>query len=126
MEHCRQYCQKSKKKSWEQLGQKLNIDYRAANKVFWQTVRCLRGKQTPIATFIEGANSVLLKRQKGILNCWGEYFFELLNPVTVQHLEISEEQIREESYLAEAKVSTAIKSLKAGKALVKVIFDPKY
>ena len=43
----------SKEKSWEKFGQKLDSDYRSVNKVFWQTIRCLRGKQTPVATFIE-------------------------------------------------------------------------
>ena len=56
-----------------------------------------------------------MKLQKGILNCCTDYFCQLLNPVTVQHLETSEEQIGEEIYLTEAEVSTAIKSLKAGK-----------
>ena len=64
--------------------------YRLANKMFWQTIRRLRGKQTPIATFIE---NVLLKNQKGILNFRREYFCELLNPVTGQYFETSEEQI---------------------------------
>ena len=59
---------------------------------------------------------MLLKHQKGILNRWREYFCDLLNPVTVQHLEASEEQIGEKIHVAEAEVSTAIKSLKAGKA----------
>ena len=70
---------------------------------------------TPVATFIEDANSLLLKHQKRILNRWREYFCELLNPVTVQRLGTSEEQIGEEIYLIKAEASTAIKSLKAGK-----------
>ena len=63
--------------------------------------------------FIKDTNAVLLKHQKDILNRWKEYFCELLNPVTVQHLKTSEEQFDEEIYLTEAKVSTAIKSLVA-------------
>ena len=59
---------------------------------------------------------MLLKHHKGILNCWREYFCQLLNPVTVQYLETPEEQIGEKIHLTEAEVSTAIKSLKAGKA----------
>ena len=74
-------------------------------------------KQTPVPTFIENANNVLLKHQKSILNCWRGYFCMLLNPVTVQRLEISEKQISEKIYLTAAEVSTAIKSLKAGKVL---------
>ena len=76
----------------------------------------MHGKQTPIATFIEDINGVLLKHQKGILNHWRENFCKLFYPVTVQHLKTSEEQFGKEIHLTEAEVSTAIKSLKAGKA----------
>ena len=58
---------------------------------------------------------MLLKHQIGIVNCWREYFCESLDIVTVQHLEISQEQIGEEIYLTELEVGTGIKSLKAGK-----------
>ena len=76
----------------------------------------MRGKRTPVTTFIEDTNSMLLKHRKGILNLWREYFYQLLNPVTVQHLETSEKKIDEELHLTEAEVRTAIKSSKAGKA----------
>ena len=55
--------------------------------------------------------------QKLILNRRREYFCQLLISVTVQHLKTSEEQIGEEIYLTETEVSSAIKSLKTGKAL---------
>ena len=58
---------------------------------------------------------MLLKYQKAILNCCRDYFCELLNPVTVQDLETSKEQISKEIHLTETEVSTAIKSLTAGK-----------
>ena len=58
----------SKEKSWEEFEQKLDISCRLANKALWQTIRCLCANRTPVTTFIEDANSVLLKHQKGILN----------------------------------------------------------
>ena len=82
----------------------LDTDYRSATKIFWQTIRRLRGKQTPVATFIEDTNSVLLKYQKDIFNRWKKYFCQLLNLVTVQHLETSEEQFGKEIHLTEAEV----------------------
>ena len=94
----------------------MDTDYKSASKVFWQTILCFRSKGTPVATFIEDTNGVLPKHQKVILNRWREYFCEFLNPVRVQQLETSEEQIGEEIHLIETEVSTAIKSLKAGKA----------
>ena len=35
---------KSKEKSWEEFGRRLDYNYFSANKVFWQTIRRLRGK----------------------------------------------------------------------------------
>ena len=103
------------KQSWENFGQKLDTDYRSATKYFGKSyVVCAANKhQLPPAD----TNGVLLKHQKGIPNRWREYFCKLLNPVTVQHLKTSEKQIAEEIHLTEAEVSTAIKFLKAGKAL---------
>ena len=72
-----------REKLWEKFGQKLETGYRSTSKVFWQIICRLRGKRTPVATFIEDTNGVLLKRQKGILNHLIEYFCGLLNPVTV-------------------------------------------
>ena len=74
-----------------------------------QTISRLRGKQTPVATFIEDNNNVLLKHQKSILNRWRECFCVILNPVTVHYFETFEEEIGEEIYLTEAEVRTAIK-----------------
>ena len=114
-----------KEKSWEEIGQNLNTDHRSANEVLRKIIRRLRGKQTPAATFIEDTNGVLLKHRMGILHRWRKYFCEFLNPVTVPDLETSEKQFGEEIHLTEAEVSTVIKSWKAGKALVKIIFDSK-
>ena len=94
----------------------MDNDYRSANKVFWQTIRRLRGKRSATATFIEDSNGNILRHQNGILNRWREYFCDLLNPVTVQACEPHEEEFGEETHLTEAEVNAAIKSLKAGKA----------
>ena len=85
----------------------------------------MRGKRTSVVIFIEDANNVPPKYQKIILNLWREYFCELLNPVTVQHLKTSEEQIGEKIYLTETEVSTVIKSLKAGNVPGKDDIRPK-
>ena len=76
----------------------------------------MRGKQTPVTTFNEDTNGVLPKHQKEHPKLLKKILCQLLHPVTVQQLEASNKQIGEEIYLTEAKVSTAIKSLKAGKA----------
>ena len=94
----------------KKFRQKLHSDYRTANKVFWQTIRRLRGKRSKAATFIEDSKGVVLKHQDHILHRWREYFSNLLNPVTV----MPAETLGEESQLTEAEITSAIKSLKAG------------
>ena len=91
---------------WTKVGYRLQIGKLS---ILAKTIRRFRGKRTPVATFIEDADSVLLKHQKGILNRWREYFCEVLNPAKIQNLDTSEKQIDEEIYLTEAEVSTAIK-----------------
>ena len=97
---------------WTKVGYRLQI----GKESILANHTSLRGKQTPVATFIKDTNGVLLKHQKGILNCWIKYVYKLLNPVTVQHLKTSKEQICKKFHLTEVQVSTAIKSLKSGKA----------
>ena len=93
----------------------MDTDYRSANQVaILANYTSLRGKRTLVA-FIKDTNSVLLKRPRGILNRWRKYFCDLLNSVTIQLLETSDEQINKEIYVTEAEVSTTIKFLKAGK-----------
>ena len=43
----------------------------------------LHGKGTPVAAFINDVNGVLLKHEKGILNCWRQYICDILNAATV-------------------------------------------
>ena len=96
---------------WTKVGYRLQIRKQsilANHTLFAQLTK-------PVAPFIKDVNSVLLKHQKGMLKCLREHFCQLLNSVTVQHLETSREQIGEEIYLTKAEVTTAIKSLKAGK-----------
>ena len=70
-----------KERAWKEFGKRLDGDFKMANKVFWQTVRRLRGKRPQAAFFIEGTNGVTLRDQDAILNRWREFFGDLLNPV---------------------------------------------
>ena len=88
-----------------------------ANKVFWQTIRRLRGKRSQAAFFIEGSNGVTLKKQDAIFNRWREYFSDLLNPVDATLTQIHEKQVGEDIKITEADVNVVIKTLRTGKAL---------
>ena len=51
---------KSKEKSWEEFGRRLDSNYFPANKVLWQTIRRLRGKKLSVTSSIKDyAGSIL-------------------------------------------------------------------
>ena len=115
----------SKERAWKEFGERLDDDFKTANKVFWQTIRRLRGKRSRAALFIEDSNGVTLKDQDAILNRWKEYFSDLLNPVDATQIQIHEEQVGEDIQITEADVNAVIKSLKLEKHLVRMIADLK-
>ena len=104
----------SKERAWKEFGERLDDDFKTANKMFWQTIRFLREKRSRGAFFIEDSNGVTLKDQDAILNRWRDYFSDLLNPVDATPVQI---QVEEDIQIAGADVNAVIKSLKTGKAL---------
>ena len=40
-----------KERAWKQFGERLDDDFKTANKVFWQTIRRLRGRRSPAVFF---------------------------------------------------------------------------
>ena len=72
---------KSKEKSWEEFGRRLNSNYFSANKVFWQTIRRWRGKRSSFTYSIKDSDNNILTDENEILSRWREYFEGLLNPV---------------------------------------------
>ena len=66
---------KSKEKSWEEFGRRLDSNYFSANKVFWQTIRRLRGKRSIEQTFawqysIKDSAGNILTDENEILSQW--------------------------------------------------------
>ena len=106
----------SQKRVWKEFGERLDDNFKMANKVFCQNIRRLRGKISQAVFFIKGSNGVTLKYQDVILNRWREYFRDLLNPVDATSTQIYEEQVEEDIQITEADVNAVIKSLKSGKA----------
>ena len=103
-------------KERKEFGERLDNNFKTINKVFWQTIRRLRGKRSRVALFIEDSNGVTLKEQDAILSRWRDYFSDLLNPVDATPIQIHEEQVGEDIQITEADVNAVIKSLKTGKA----------
>ena len=72
---------KSKEKSWEEFGRRLDSNYFSANKVFWQTIRRLRGKSASVTYSIKDSAGNILTDGNEIFSRWREYFEDLLNLV---------------------------------------------
>ena len=104
--------QKSKEKSWEEFGCRLDSNYFSANKVFWQTIRRLRGKRWSVTYSIKDSAGNILTDENEILSRWREYFEDLFNPVKAS----TRDTFREEEVFTAAEVATVIKGIKSGKA----------
>ena len=108
---------KSKEKSWEEFGRRLDSNYILANKVFWQTIRRLRGKRSSVTYSIKDSDSNILTDENEILSRWREYFKDLSNPVKASTRDTHEvTHLWEDEVFTAAEVATAIQGIKFGKA----------
>ena len=108
---------KFKEKSWKEFGRRLDSNYFSANKVFWQTICCLRGKKSSVKDSIKDFAANILTDENEILSRWREYFEDLLNPVKALTCDTQEViQLEEEEVFTAAEVATATKGIKSGKA----------
>ena len=104
-------------KSRKEFGRPLDSNYFSANKVFWQTVRRLRGKRLSVTHSIKDSAGNILTDENEILSRWREYFEALLNPVKASTRDKHEvTHPGEEEVFTAAKVATAITGIKSGKA----------
>ena len=99
----------------EEFGRRLDSNYFSANKVFWLTIRRLRGKRLSITCYIKGSDGTILTDENEILSRWREYFEDLLNPVKASTRDTHEVTDLGEVFTA-AEVATAIKEIKSGEA----------
>ena len=106
---------KTRMQSWQNFGHEQDSNYLQANKVFWQTVRRLRGKWSHTARSIKDQNRVLLRNEKNNLGRWKEKFKYLLNLVTITPQNTHHVHLGEENTITAVEVSFPIKALKGGK-----------
>ena len=107
---------KSKEKSWEEFGRRLDSNYFSANKVFWQTIRRLRGKRSSITYSIKDSDGNILTDENEIFSRWREYFEDLWNPVKASTRDTRVTHQWGDKVFTAAEVATAIKGIKSGKA----------
>ena len=103
---------KSKEKSWKEFGRRLDSNYFSANKVFWQTIRRLRGKRSSITHSIKDSDGNILTDENEILSRWTRDTHE------VTHL-------GEDEVFTAAEVATGINGINVEKLLVKMKPDPR-
>ncbi|XP_055714214.1 uncharacterized protein LOC129808460 [Phlebotomus papatasi] len=106
----------AREEAWKKFGEKLELDYKMANKTSWQTVRRLRGKKSNSIQGVTSKEGNLLTKEEEVLNRWKEYFSELLNPQQGTDVDVPTSKGREESSPSESEVLYAISKLKDGKA----------
>jgi hypothetical protein len=106
----------AKAKCWEMFGMKLESNFGTANKVFWQTIRRLRGKKFSALQGVKSKEGELLTNEGDILQRWREHFNDLLNPVSAPIDDGPPVTIGAVINLSVDEVTAAIKSLKNGKA----------
>ena len=108
---------KSKEKSWEEFGRRLDSYYFSAHKVFWQTIRRLRGKRSSNTYSIKDSAGDILTNDNEIFSRWREYFEDLLNPVKASTRDTHKvPHLVEDKVFTAAEVATAIKRDKIWKS----------
>ena len=96
----------------------MDSNYFSANKVFWQTIRRLRGKRSSATYSITDSAGNILTDENEILSRWREYFEDLLNPVKASTCDTQEViHLGEEKAFIAAEVAWAIKEIIYGKAV---------
>uniref|UniRef100_A0A8C5HIH4 Reverse transcriptase domain-containing protein n=1 Tax=Gouania willdenowi TaxID=441366 RepID=A0A8C5HIH4_GOUWI len=107
----------AKARTREEFGEAMENDFRSASKRFWTTIRRLRrGKQCTVNT-IYGADGALLTSTRDVVDRWGEYFEDLLNPTdTPSNQEAGPRDPRVGSPISGAEVAEVVKKLLGGRA----------
>lgn len=72
---------KAKADSWQRFGERLEENSTEAPKLFWSTVRRLRGQRKETPDSITNNEGKLISDTQGMLRVWSEYFNTLLNPI---------------------------------------------
>ena len=95
----------------------MDSNYFSANKVFWQTIRRLRGKRSSVTYSTKNFAGNFLIDENEILSRWREYFEDLLNPVKASTRDTHKmTHLGKEDVFTAAETGTAITGIKSRKA----------
>ena len=73
----------AKTRTWEELAEAMENDFRTASKRFWTTIRRFRrGKQCAV-NIVYGGDGALLTLTRDVVDLWEEYFEDILNPTNM-------------------------------------------
>ena len=104
----------------------MDSNYFSANKVFWQTIRRLRGEKSSVTYSIKDSAGNILTDENEIISRWRKYFEDLLNCVKAStRNKYKVTHVDEEEVFTVAEVATAIKGIKSGKTAGKDEIRPE-
>ena len=102
---------------WEEFGEAMEKDFRAAPKRLWKTVRHLRRGKRGTIQAVYSKDGTLLTSTEEVIGRWKEYFGDLLNPTqppSVMETELEDDGVSSPISLGE--VTVVVKQLHSGKA----------
>lgn len=79
--------EEAKAASWKRFGEKLEQNSKEAPKLFWATIRSLRGKKKETPEAINDKFGKPVTDPKALLGVWRDYFDTLLNPIAADKSE---------------------------------------
>ena len=109
----------AKQRVWEEFGESMEKDFRAAPKLFWKTVRHLRRGKRGTIQAVYSKDGTLLTSSEEVVGRWKEHFEELLNPVTSDPPSLEGAEPEDDggsSSISWKEVTEVVRQLHGGKA----------
>ena len=109
----------AKQRVWEEFGESMEKDFRAAPKLFWKTIRHLRRGKRGTIQAVYSKDGDLLTSNEEVVGRWKEHFEELLNPITSDPSSLTGAEPEDDGGLtsiSRKEVTEVVKQLHSGKA----------
>ena len=112
----------AKRKTWVELGDKLEADYGGGRKILYSLAKRMRNGDKEETKTIKDKDGNLLLEKEEIEDRWREYFKELLNVTDtdidnlIEETVLEEEHEKEDDRITEAEVIKQLKKMKNGKS----------
>ena len=95
-ENVKEMAMNTKKRSWEEFGEKMEKDGKRNQKLLFKVLKSLRKETSKNTKQTKNKKGDILRKEKEIMNRWKEYFEELLNVKCERQVGDDEEEDSEE------------------------------